>query len=58
MSLDKKKKELEMMRVSLAKQEMELRIEERMEEIKRLRDNIKIQDDKIEELKLELETIK
>lgn len=50
MSLEKKRKQIELMRVTVAKQEMELRIEERMEEVKRLEENIKIQNTKIEEL--------
>lgn len=52
MSLDKKKKELELARVRLARQEMELKIEERQEEIGRLKDFIKIQLDKEAELEL------
>ena len=55
MSLERKKKELEMAAVDLAKQQMELRIEEKLDEIKRLKDNIKIQADKVEDLKKELE---
>lgn len=50
MSLDKKKRELELARVQLARREMEFRIEERMEEIKRLEENIKIQIDKEAEI--------
>ena len=43
MSLDLKRKEVELMRVRMAHQEMELRIAERMEEVERLNANIKIQ---------------
>lgn len=43
MSIDKKKKIVELHRVQGARMEMELKIEERKEEIKRLEDNIKIQ---------------
>jgi hypothetical protein len=54
MTFDKKKKQLEKMRVECAKAEMELRIEEREDEIKRLRENIIIQDKRIAELDEEL----
>lgn len=52
--LEKKKKQLELARVSLAKQELELKIEERLDEIQRLRDAIVLQDKKINELSQEL----
>jgi hypothetical protein len=55
MSLEKKKKELELMRVTLARQEMELRIEERLDEIKRLKENIEIQLKTEEKIKQDLE---
>lgn len=54
MSLDKRKKELELARVKLAKDELEYKIAERQEEIKRLIDHITIQNNKIEELTKEL----
>lgn len=57
MSLERKKKELEIASVDLAKQQMELRIEEKLEEIKRLKENIEIQSKKTEELKKELESL-
>lgn len=57
MSLEKKKKQLELGRVKLAKEEMELRIEERMEDIKRLKTNIEVQNEAIERLEKELETM-
>jgi HAMP domain-containing protein len=53
--LEKKKKQLELARVSLAKQELELKIEEKLDEIGRLESAIVIQDKKIEDLKKELE---
>jgi len=53
-SIEKKKKQLELGRVSLAKQEMELRIDERTEEIERLKANIKIQEEAMERLTNEL----
>jgi len=54
MTLDTKKKELELARVQLARQEMEFKIEERLEEIERLKSNIEIQIKKENELKAEL----
>ena len=57
MSIEKKKKQLELGRVSLAKEEMELRIDERMEEIERLRQNIKNQDVAAQRIKKELEEL-
>lgn len=57
MSLERKKTEVELIRVEAAKAEMELRIAERQEEIKRVEENIKIQDSKILELKQRLESL-
>lgn len=48
--LELKKKQLELARVKLAKQELELKIEEKLDEIKRLQDAIVVQDNKIKEL--------
>ena len=56
MNIKKMKLELEKMKVACAKQEMELRIVERMEEIARLEDNIKIQNARMEEISAELLT--
>lgn len=52
--LEKKRKELELERVKLAKKELEFKIEERMEEVNRLREHIKVQDAKIQELEKEV----
>ena len=52
--LEKKKKQLELARVSLAKQELELKIEERLDEIERLKVNIEVQNKRILELKQEI----
>lgn len=52
--LELKKIQVELKRVDAAKEEMELRVQERMEEIQRLEDNIKIQVAKIEELQAKL----
>ena len=43
MSLEYKKKRLELSRVSLAREEMELKIQERQVEIEKLQEYIKIQ---------------
>jgi hypothetical protein len=53
-----KGKELELERVKLARKELEYKIEERLEEIKRLEDHIKIQLAKEEELDIEIKQIK
>ena len=53
-SLDFKKKELELARVKVAQQELELRIEERLEEIERLKEHIQIQKQAVEKLQKEL----
>ena len=49
--LDRKKKELELMKVMCAKEEMLFRIEEAMEQIDRIKLNIENQEKRIEELK-------
>lgn len=54
MSLELKRKELEISRVELARQELELKIEERMDEIHRLEKMIDIQKAKETELKAEI----
>jgi hypothetical protein len=55
MSLEVKKKRLELMRVQTARYELEFKVEERLDEIRRLEEHIKIQKDKelelIEEIK-------
>ena len=52
--LERKRKELELMRVELGKQELEFKIEERLDDVKRLREHIVTQDKTIEKLKMEL----
>ena len=54
MSIDLKRKKLELSRVELARQEQEFKIEERMEEIARITAMIEIQKSKEEELKMEI----
>lgn len=58
MSMDIKRKKLELSRVELARQEQEFKIEERMEEIDRLKATIEIQKKKEEELKAEILALK
>lgn len=53
-TLEIKKIQVELLRVSAAKAEMELRIAERMDEITRLEANIKISTEKEDELKAKL----
>lgn len=52
--LELKKIQVELLRVQAAKGEMELRIQERMEEIQRLEDSIKISEAKELELQTKL----
>lgn len=58
MSLDLKRKELELDRVLLGKKEMEFRIDERNQEIERLEENIKIQEIALEKLTAEIQQMK
>lgn len=57
MSLEQKKKKLELMKVETARHELEIRIEERMDEIKRLEEHVEIQLKKEEDLKKEIEKL-
>lgn len=52
--IELKRKKLELSRVQLAREEQEFKIEERMEEIKRLESMISLQMKKEEELKVEI----
>lgn len=52
--MELKRKRLELSRVSLAREEQEFKIEERMEEIKRLQSMIEIQMKKEQELQAEI----
>jgi hypothetical protein len=56
MSLDLKKAKVELLRVSAAKAELELRIDERLEEIERIKEHIKVQENKEEELRNKIST--
>lgn len=55
--MELRRKKLELSRVSLAKEEQEFKIEERMEEIRRLQAMIEIQKKKEEELQVEIEKL-
>jgi peptidoglycan hydrolase CwlO-like protein len=57
-NLEIKKKELELKRVELAKEELAFKIEEKLSEIQRIKDNIVIQDVTIDRLKNELKQIR
>ena len=52
--LEKKKREAEIARIQAAKLGMECQIEERLDEIERLKENIKAQDERVAELKEEM----
>lgn len=54
MTLETKKKHLELKRVEMARMELELKIEERMDEIERLKVAIEVQKVTEEKLKKEL----
>lgn len=58
MSLEIKKKEMELKRVLHAKDEHELRIAESEDQIARIKEQIKIQDEAAERLTKELEILK
>jgi len=54
MSIEYKKKQLELDRVTLAKKELEFRIEERLDEIEKLKEHILVQEKRVKELQEEL----
>lgn len=54
-NLERKKKELEIIKVSAAMSEMEFRIMEREEDIARIKENIENQKRRVEELTAELQ---
>ena len=54
MSLDIKRKQLELSRVGLAREEMELKIEECLEQIAKYKNAIEVQMKKEEELKADI----
>lgn len=58
MSLELKKSELELMRVKTARMELEFKVDEKLEEIERMKTHIKIQEDKEAELSAKLTDLK
>lgn len=52
--LEKRKKEVELQKVKTARMELELKIEEKMDEINRINEHIKIQIEKEQSLEQEL----
>lgn len=58
MSIEIKKKELELRRVETARFEMEIKIAERLEEIERLTQHIKVQEETEIKLKNELQKLR
>ena len=57
MSLDLKRKKLELQRVSVATEELKFKIEERLDEIQRIESHIKVQENTIEKLINEIKTL-
>lgn len=57
MTLEEKRMKVELMRVTTARMELEYKIEEKKEEIKRLEDHIKLQLVKEDELSTKLKTV-
>ena len=58
MSLEVSRKKLELGRVRLAKQELEFKLEQNMEEINRLQEHIKVQESKEKDLLEEINNLK
>lgn len=56
MGIEEKKKKLELDRVIMAKKELEFRIEERLDEIEKLKEHVLAQDKRIKELEKEFLT--
>ena len=53
LTLEQKRKLLELERCKMAKKELEFKIEERFEEIERVKEHVKLQEKRIEELTIE-----
>ena len=58
MSLELKKKQLELARVQIARQELEFKIDERLEDIERLKGHVEVQKQAEEKLQAEIQQIK
>jgi hypothetical protein len=54
--LEKRKKEVELQKVKAARMELELKIDERLDEIERIKEHIKIQIEKEQSLEQELKS--
>ena len=57
MSIEIKRKKLELARVQMAKSELEFKVEERIEEINKFKEHVKVQSEKEKELLEEIETL-
>jgi chromosome segregation ATPase len=57
MSLDIKRKQLELARVQMAKSELQFRVEEKTDEINKLNEHIKVQEQKEQDLMAELSAL-
>lgn len=55
-NLEIKRMKLELIKVSAAKAELEFKIDERLEDIARIKEHVKIQEAKEEELRLKIRT--
>ena len=58
MSLELKKKEMELKRVLFAKEEQQLRIDERLDEIERIQEQMNNQDEAAEKIRKEITALK
>lgn len=56
-NLQKKKIEMDLLKIAASKAELEYKIEERLEDIKRMQDHIKLQEDRETELNEELKKL-
>ena len=56
--LEIKRMELELIKVSAARHELEFRVEERLDEIQRIKEHIKVQQDKEAELSSKIQAAK
>lgn len=57
MSLDLKKTKLDLLKCQTAKAELEYKIEERLADIDRMKDHIKLQEKRMEELKKQVQIL-
>jgi peptidoglycan hydrolase CwlO-like protein len=57
LSLEIKKRKTEILRVQAAKAEQELKIEEALDQIERLKNSIRVQDERVEQLNKEIQDL-